>query len=70
MVTETRTYASINDRFENHKQIDNQSEGPTSIFGVNIKRGVKFINVFGLFYIAAIMTAVSGYINAQMTFLL
>lgn len=38
--------------------------------GVNLKREVTFLNVFGLFYIAAIMTAVSGYINAQMTFLL
>ena len=40
------------------------------MLGVNIKRGVTQVNVFALFYIAAIMTAVSGYINAQMTFLL
>ena len=43
---------------------------PDSVLGVNVKRGVTQVNVFALFYIAAIMTAVSGYINAQMTFLL
>ena len=43
---------------------------PASVLGVNVKRGVTQVNVFALFYIAAIMTAVSGYINAQMTFLL
>ena len=66
------TYASFNDV---GKESDTVAEyvkqlQPASVLGVNVKRGVTQVNVFALFYIAAIMTAVSGYINAQMTFLL
>lgn len=78
MDTQPRTtYMSINEMTkaetgseESVKKTKPSPREPNNILGVNIKRGVTFVNVFGLFYIAAIMTAVSGYINAQMTFLL
>ena len=58
------TYASINDMMKSESISERTKELPNNILGVNIKKGVTFINVFALFYIAAIMTAVSGYINA------
>ena len=61
---------SINDLTKAESTSATSQKEVMNIMGVNIKKGVTFINVFGLFYIAAIMTAVSGYINAQMTFLL
>ena len=58
------TYASINDLSKSDLTTERSKDLPNNILGVNIKKGVTFINVFALFYIAAIMTAVSGYINA------
>jgi len=67
---EVPTYASINDLSNSEKISEPSKESANNIFGINVKKGVTFTNLFALFYIAAIMTAVSGYINAQMTFLL
>lgn len=65
-----KTYMSINDITKAETVSARSMKEQNNIMGVNTKKGVTFLNVFGLFYIGAIMTAVSGYINAQMTFLL
>ena len=69
---QTTTYMSINDEGKESETVAEYVKQlqPNTVYGVNVKRGVSSLNVFALFYIAAIMTAVSGYINAQMTFLL
>ena len=72
LISQQTTTASLHDTSKDTDTTSSEYKlrQTSSVLGVNTKRGVSALNVFALFYIAAIMTAVSGFINAQMTFLL
>jgi len=66
LISQQTTTASLHDASKDSDAYssDQKLTESNSVLGVNTKKGVTSLNVFALFYIAAIMTAVSGFINA------